>query len=93
MTTRAANHLWPRIILAGPWTLIAAVVMMAAMATWLPPGEAQVDNMMLPLVLFPLIWAAFFFAACLDRNLLRAIAISVGITVVNALLLVRHFMG
>lgn len=49
--------------------------------------------MMLPLVLFPLIWAVFFFAACLDRSLPRAIVISVSITAINALLLVRHFMS
>ncbi|MEM7079047.1 MAG: hypothetical protein AAF513_10505 [Pseudomonadota bacterium] len=82
---------WPRVLLAGPWTLLVAIIVMAGMATWLPPGPAQVDNMILPLVLFPLIWAVLFFAASLDPDLRRATWISVGVAALNVVLLVLHF--
>ena len=82
---------WLRVVLAGPWTLLAALIVMAGMATWIPAGAAQVDNLILPLVLFPLIWAILFFAACLDPNLRRAALINVGITGLHLVLLARHF--
>ncbi|MEM7097695.1 MAG: hypothetical protein AAF541_05495 [Pseudomonadota bacterium] len=84
---------WPRVLLAGPWTLVAALIVMAGMATWLPAGAAQVDNLILPLVLFPLIWAILFFAACLDPDLRRATLISLGITGAHIVMLVFHFLS
>ncbi len=85
--------IWPRVLLAGPWTLVAAFVVMAGMATWLPAGAAQVDNLIMPLVLFPLIWVILFFAACLDANLRRATLISLGITGLHGVLLAWHFLN
>ncbi len=84
---------WLRVALAGPWTLVASVVTMAGMATWLPPGVAGVDNLILPLVMYPLVWAAFFFSACLDSNLRRAATVSFAITGLHVALLVRHFLA
>lgn len=91
--TKRKTAVWPRVVLAGPWTLIAALVVMAGMATWLPPGAAQVNNLIVPLVLFPLIWALLFFPACLDPNLRRATLISIGITLCHVVLLVWHFVN
>lgn len=84
--------LWLRVALVGPWTLIASVITMAGMAMWLPKGAAGVDNLILPLVLYPLIWAFFFFWACLDSHLRRAAAVSFAITGVHAALLAHHFL-
>ena len=92
MTTAASESWWPRALLAGPWSLLAALITMAAMATWIPEGTARVDNLLLPLLLFPLIWAVFFFAACLDANLKRATLISFGVTALNLALLARHLL-
>ena len=74
-THSRAQLAW-RVLLAGPWTLLAALVVMAGMATWLPSGEAKVNNLVLPLLLFPLIWAALFFHACLARRLRLAAIVS-----------------
>src|SRR3546814_3202649 len=41
------------------------------MPLWLPGGAAGIDNLAVPLVLAPLIWAGLFFHACLDRSLAR----------------------
>ena len=90
---RVSPERWWRIIFAGPWTLGASVVVMASLATWLPPGAGKVDNIAFPLVLFPLIWAVLFFHASLTRCLWRAVAVSVSLTAVCAALLAVHLLG
>lgn len=84
--------LWMRVALAGPWTIVASVVTMAGMAAWLPAGSARVDNLILPLVLYPLIWAFFFFWACLDSNIRRAAMVSFAITGIQGALLAHHLL-
>lgn len=58
-------------MLAGPVAILVAIVLLAGMPLWLPGGAAGIDNLAIPLVLAPLIWAGLFFHACLDRSLLR----------------------
>jgi hypothetical protein len=70
-------------MIAGPGAVIVAVVIMAGMTQWVPGGAAGIDNLVLPLVLVPLIWAALFFHACLDRNLARVAGIALALLVVN----------
>jgi hypothetical protein len=53
-----------------------AVLVMCGGALWLPKGAAEIDNLVLPVVLFPLIWAALFFYTMLDRRLARAWALT-----------------
>ncbi|MEM9620019.1 MAG: hypothetical protein AAF993_00125 [Pseudomonadota bacterium] len=84
---------WLRIVLAGPWTLLASFVVMASLATWLPAGTAQVDNLIVPLVAYPLIWGVMFFHAILARDVIKAWVISAIITLLCAGLLVQHFMA
>ncbi len=75
---------WTRIGFAGPGAVIVALVTMAGMALWLPGGEAGIDNLVLPLVLAPLIWAALFFHACLDSRLGRVAIVAIGLFVLHA---------
>lgn len=65
---------------------------MAGGALWVPPGAAQINNLVLPIVLFPLLWSALFLYACLDRKLGRAYAIIGALAVVNGLLLSLHLI-
>lgn len=78
---------WARIILAGPLAALASVLVMAGGALWLPKGAASIDNLVLPIALFPAIWAALFFYASLDRRLGRAYLIVAGIALANAALI------
>lgn len=80
-----------RVVLAGPWTLAAAFVVMAAMAVWMPGGPAQVDNLIVPLVLFPLIWVVLFLMAYLDPSIRRAATISIALVIANMALLGWHW--
>jgi len=82
---------WWRGVLAGPLALIAALLLMAGGALWLPVGRAQVNNLVLPVILFPLLWTGLFLYACLDQRLKRAYGVIGAIVAGNALLLAWHF--
>lgn len=61
-----------RVLVAGPLALIAAIAVMAAMPHWVPEGAGRVDNLVFPVLGFPLIWATIFFYACLAEKPLIA---------------------
>jgi hypothetical protein len=84
---RRRRVFWARIALAGPLAFIVAGMTMAAGAAWLPKGAAGIDHLVLPIVLFPAIWAALFFYTSLDRRLGRAYALLLALSAVNAALI------
>lgn len=88
-----AARKWTRIALAGPGAVIAAIVVMAGMALWLPGGAAGIDNLVLPLVLMPLIWAVLFFHACLDRSLARVALVALALVLLHGGLVVHKFLS
>ncbi|MQY44426.1 hypothetical protein GG681_17420 [Epibacterium sp. SM1969] len=51
------NTLRTRWISAGPLALLMAILSMASLPHIWPPGEGGVDHLVMPVVLFPLIWA------------------------------------
>ena len=64
-----------RWLLAGPGALVAAVATMMAMPLWVPPGAAGVNDIALPIILTPLLWAVPFFYAVLEEDLVRGVAV------------------
>ena len=82
-----------RLVLAGPLASITAALVMAGGAVWLPKGAAKIDNLVLPIVLFPAIWAALFFYASLDRQLKRAYGIVLALALLNAGLIALQMHG
>lgn len=60
-----------RWLLAGPGALLAEVATMAAMPLWLPAGQAGINNVALPIILTPMLWAVPFFYALLEEDLAR----------------------
>ncbi len=66
---------------------------MAGGVLWIPKGAAQIDNLVLPMVFFPAIWAVVFFYTCLDRNLQRAWAVTLGLLLANAAAITVHLNG
>lgn len=83
---------WIRIGFAGPGAVTVALVVMAGMTLWLPRGAAGIDNLVIPLVLVPLIWALLFFHACLDSRLSRVAAIALSLFAVHAGLVAHKFL-
>lgn len=79
-------------VLAGPMALLAAFALMAGGAVWLPPGAAQVNNLVLPVILFPLLWTGLFLYACLDAKLARAYLLLGAGTLLNVALVAWHLL-
>ena len=75
----AAKPRLVRWILGGPVAIVATLLIMMGMASWWPEGAARVDNIVMPIVLFPLIWAAVFFYALLEDTLPRAVVVMVAL--------------
>lgn len=97
-TSSQATHprsprLWLRILLAGPGAIIVALMLLAGMPLWLPGGAAGIDNLVIPLVLAPLIWAALFFHACLDHSLARVALVAGALFLVHGGLVATRFMS
>jgi hypothetical protein len=84
----ATARKWGRIMLAGPGAIVVALVIMAGMTRWIPGGAAGIDNVVLPLVLAPLLWAALFFYACLDPKLSRVAIVTGALLLVHGALVV-----
>lgn len=87
-----ASRKWIRIAFAGPGAVIVAIVVMAGMSLWLPRGAAGIDNLVVPLVLVPLIWAGLFFHACLDAKLWRVAVVAIGLLLVHGALVTHKFL-
>jgi hypothetical protein len=82
-----------RTLVAGPLAFITSLAVMAAMPHWVPEGPGRVDNLVFPVIGFPLIWAVNFFYACLADDPLKAarvlgivIALQLAIIVLSLLL-------
>ena len=58
--TRVDRHptRW-RWILGGPVALVLSILAMAGLPTVLPAGAGGVNHLVLPVVLFPLLWSSF----------------------------------
>jgi len=82
-----------RWVLAGPVAAIIAVIVLMGMPLYIPAGRGGVDNLVIPLLLLPIIWALLFFHAVLDSNLARVALIGVLVAGVNLTLLAARFWG
>ncbi|OKY26682.1 MULTISPECIES: hypothetical protein [Thalassotalea] len=82
-----------RFWLSGPATLLVSLFIMFAMAVWFPPGVGNVNNIMMPLIMFPLIWALLFFYTYLTTDLRKAQWLLVILFIINSLILTFQFLG
>lgn len=80
-----------RFWLAGPATLLVSLLVMLAMAVWFPPGTGKVNNIIMPLVLLPLIWATLFFYTYLTANMRKAVWCLLALAIVNSAILAYQF--
>ncbi|MEM9370057.1 MAG: hypothetical protein AAGA26_02750 [Pseudomonadota bacterium] len=72
-----------RWLTGGPGAFIATILIMAVMPLWMPQGAAKIDHIVMPVVLFPLIWCLIFLYTCLEENLSRSVAVIVGLILVH----------
>ena len=84
---------WARVILAGPLVFLCSLALMGGANLWLPPGAGGVNDIVLPILLYPAVWTGLFFYACLERRIGRGYAIVGGLTALHALVFVFHSGG
>lgn len=89
--TSSRTELILRWIMAGPLTLIASVVTMASMPLWLPGGAAGIDNLIIPLLLFPALWAGYFLYSLMEARPLRGLVVIAALIAVNAAVIYNRF--
>lgn len=83
-----ANSRLLRWTLGGPVTLIVTLAIMAGMTVWWPAGGAGIDQVAMPIILFPVIWVCVFVYAVLEDHLGRGCLVMVALIIANAALLV-----
>lgn len=81
------------VLLAGPVVLIVSLFVVLAIPLWFPPGPGKVDNLVIPVLIFPLIWVMLFIHACMDTRLLRVTMLSACLLVVNGSMIALKFTG
>lgn len=62
-------------------TLVLTLLILMGSAHWVPAGAAKVDNILLPVTFFPLIWAGVFFYVLAEENLVRGVAVMGGLII------------
>ena len=80
-----------RFWLAGPLAVIVSVVFMLGMAVWFPAGAGKINNIIMPLVLFPLLWALCFFYAYMSRQLKWVGMVFLMLLIAHGVLFFVHF--
>lgn len=88
-----ASWRWPRIFLVGPLVFLSAFLAVCGASVYLPAGPARIDNVAIPLVLFPAIWALLFFYSYLDSRLIRAYTVVLLVLGANLALVLLHISG
>jgi hypothetical protein len=81
----------PRFWLAGPLAFVVSVIVMLGMAVWFPPGIGMINNIIMPLVLFPLLWAVCFFYGYMSNKLKQVGMVFFAIFVAHGALFFVHF--
>ncbi len=90
MLTRNLVGRW---VLAGPIAFVTAVLAMAATPVWAPGGASALDNIVVPVVLFPAYWALTFFYGLLEEKIWRASAVFFVLIALNGAFVVQAFLG
>lgn len=75
---------WLRALLGGPLAFIASFLVMCGSVLWLPAGAAQVNNLVIPVLIFPLLCTLSFIYILVDSRPARAFSV-LGLMVVGHL--------
>ena len=82
-SSASAAQRWARAILVGPLVFLCSLGIMGGANLWLPPGAGGVNDIVLPILLYPAVWTALFFYACFERRIWRGYAIVGGIAALH----------
>lgn len=89
MSARGARERSPgvavRCLIAGPLALACSVLVMAGMPLYLPAGAGGADHIAFSVLLFPLVWAALFFYAIMEKRQWRSAVLLIALSGLNAI--------
>ena len=83
--------LW-RWLLAGPLALILGILSMAGLPMVLPAGAGGINHLVLPVVLFPLLWSVFIVLPVSTARVGRMAMIYGGLTVLLLFIIAMAFL-
>ena len=66
--SRALSGRISQVVLAIAGTFLVALLLALGASRWLPPGAGAVNHLVLPVVVFPLIWTALLLALFAARR-------------------------
>jgi len=89
----AAHPTTTRWILAGPLAVLAGLTTMMAMPLWFPAGNAGINDIAVPILLTPLLWAVPFLYACLSEDLFRCGLVLSSATLLQGALVALRLAG
>lgn len=69
---------------------VFALIVTSGSSLWIPPGRAGIDHIVVPLVVFPVVWVSLTVALYAARRRGRAWAIAGGLAALHMLLIVVH---
>ncbi|MEM1079342.1 MAG: hypothetical protein AAGI09_12510 [Pseudomonadota bacterium] len=87
-----AHPVLARWVLAGPVAFFMAVLAMAALPLILPEGAGGVDHLVLPVVIFPLIWAAAMLYPVMASLLGPTAFVMLGILILEVVMILSVFL-
>jgi len=70
-----------------------ALVVIAGASKWLPPGDAGIDHIVVPIIAFPAVWITFALTLYGTERPRRAWAVAGGIVLLHLLLIALGFVG
>lgn len=73
--------------------LVCALIITGGAALWVPPGEAGIDHVVVPIVTFPVVWVVVALALYAPRRRARAWTLVAGFTLLHAILIAHHLSG
>lgn len=81
-----------RAIVALASAFIFAVIVVAGATQWVPQGAAKIDQIAIPVILFPVVWIVFGLMLFAAQRRLRIWAIVGSITAVHLFLAATSFL-
>ncbi|HET9960080.1 MAG TPA: hypothetical protein VFQ61_36560 [Polyangiaceae bacterium] len=74
-------------------SFVCALIVVAGASKWFPPGAAGLDQIVVPLSVFPIVWAAFVLVLHVAQHRARAWCFVAAITALHAVLIAKGLLS
>lgn len=73
--------------------MLLAIFVMASLSLVLPAGNGGINHLIIPIILFPFIWALTFFYPLLDSNKKRVTILMSALLLISGSISIASIMG